>query len=146
MKSPLDRILRLRTLLEDSGRTELERRAQLLRGLEATQRAELDSSAGERKRAFESVAAPGAGHEQAPSTWREAHAAGGYAAQRAARLFPAIAAAEQRTAAAREAYLERRKEKRQVATVLEQKQAELQYERARREQAMLDDWFSMRRR
>lgn len=143
MKSPLKRILRLRSLLEDSSRNELEKRMRVFRTLDDLKRAELEAAARERQNAAERLLAE---EQNGLQIWRQAHVVGRLAEQRATKLTPTVNAAEERVAASRGEYLERRKERRQVETILEAKSEVARQQADRREQARLDDWFAMRPR
>lgn len=143
MKSPLQRILRLRSLLESSSRSELEKRLRTYHMLDDLRRAEAAAAAGERRHAVESLLLA---ENSTLHAWRQADVVGGLAEQRAARLAPTVKAAEDRMTISRGEYLERRKERRQVETILEEKVEAERQQAERREQARLDDWFAMRSR
>lgn len=72
--------------------------------------------------------------------WRNAESALG----RERQLEPLARAAADRVAEGREEYFARRKERRQVESVLESERARLRIERERRAQRDLDDWFGMK--
>jgi flagellar export protein FliJ len=146
MKSPLKRILRLRSLLEDSSRSELEKRMRVFQTLDDLRRGELEAAATERLTAAENLLRPNEASVQTLKAWQQADLVGTLATQRAAKLTPTVQAAEQLAAVGRGEYLERRKERRQVEIILEAKSEAARQQADRREQSRLDDWFAMRSR
>lgn len=149
MKTPLTRLLRLRSLLEESSRMELERRAAIASALELARDRERERARACRERAAETVIQSDVGSEEQmadlarlrEAEWRSADVADGCAQ----RIVPLAQAAERRLAAGREEFLARRKERRQVERVLESAVERARVERERSEQRELDDWFGMRR-
>ena len=138
--SALDRLLRLRTLLEDVGRVELEARMQELVRVER----EMETSRQwNRELRWQGFAAIG-----------EARDAGRLEAEVLARWVAdasvALAVLQEQRAmaadAAKAAYLERRKDRRQVESVLEARATVQAIEQGRREQRTLDDWFGQKLR
>jgi flagellar biosynthesis chaperone FliJ len=63
----------------------------------------------------------------------------------AAALVPRIAASEERVGDRREAYLEKRVERRQVETLIAESEAQAEVEAGRRGQQSLDGWYSARK-
>ncbi len=139
-KHPLDRLLRLRSLLEDVSRVELESRLQELGQIEDAL-ARLRTTAGTmRRQSFAGVA-------QARSEDRlEAEVIGEWVVWESGAFEKAGQKKTAEVDAAKEIYLERRKERRQVSSVIEAGDAVATMERNRREQRELDDWFGQRNR
>lgn len=148
MKTPLTRLLRLRSLIEESSRMELARRTAVASAIERAEEREREDARACRERAAEVILRSGSGTEEQAAElarlreaeWRSANAAGG----RAQRIAPLAEAAERRVIAGREEFLERRKERRQVERVLESAAERELVERERHEQRELDDWFGMK--
>lgn len=140
MKDALDRLLRLRTLLEGVSRLELEMRLQELAQIEAGLTYLAENKKASRSQSF-------AGFMQADnSLWLEAEAAVELTAWQQEMLANGHAQKAVEVDAAKSAYLTRRKESRQVESVVEARAAEKAIERNRREQRALDDWFNQRKR
>ncbi|MFZ0663272.1 MAG: hypothetical protein WAM66_11315 [Acidobacteriaceae bacterium] len=143
MLAPLARLLKLRRLLEESGRMELERRAVLATRIEHARERERRIILESRGRALAEICDNGQAREQAQrrtAEWASAETAG----WREQQLEPLARAAKARVAEAREEFFERRKERRQVQSVLEAEQDRLRTEQQRRVQRDLDDWFGMK--
>lgn len=143
MSAALARLLNLRWLVEESSRMELEARAALAARIDSVQRRERESARESRERAVATIAAPGSAAEQAAERtmeWMNAESALG----RERQLEPLARAAAERVAEEREEYFARRKERRQVESVLEAERARLRVEQERRAQRDLDDWFGMK--
>jgi hypothetical protein len=143
MAGSLARLLRVRHLLEESSRMELERRAALASRVEEGRKAERARIRAGRERALASICGDGPKEEQLRERsmeWRSAEDA----ARRERQLEPVARAAARRVEEGREEFLERRKERLQVEKVLEEEQKRLREERDRRAQRDLDDWFGMK--
>jgi len=142
MAGTLDRVLRVRALLEDVSRMELEKRSRALMRIE-------QAIAQERRMRKESYAAifhnltvtgDDLGHERVI-----AEVSAEIAFLREER-FKVLAQSESRHAEyAREEFLARRKERRQVNAVLDAEASGREVEKVRRTQRVLDEWFSLRR-
>lgn len=134
MKHPLHRILRLRSLLEEISRLNLEFRLQDLAQLESSAlHIEQERRTAVRSR-YELIG-------QKNSGWQEAILLEGWLEKE--RYF-LDSARDQKMLAVDEAkaeYLERRKEYRQIENVIEVKAAAQAIASRRREQQELDDWF-----
>lgn len=141
MSSPLARLLSLRALLEESSRVSLESNAALAARIDCAQQRERESIRQSRKRVLSKTFEDGPSTEQALQRtveWSSTDAA----TWRDQQLEPLAQATARRMADAREVFLERRKERRQVETILDAEYALLKAEQARRTQRELDDWFS----
>jgi hypothetical protein len=139
----LARLLRVRHLLEESSRMELERRAALAARVEELREGERAKIRAGRERALASICGSGPEEDrlrERSMEWRSAEDA----ARREQQLEPVSQAAARRVAEGREEFLERRKERRQVERVLEAEQERLREEQERRTQRGLDDWFGMK--
>lgn len=143
MPAPLVRLLKLRRLLEESSRMELERRAALAARIGGAQERERQTIRESRGRALAEICGNGPAQEQAQrrtAEWASAESA----ARRGQQLEALAYAAESRVAEAREAFFGHRKERLQVQSVLEAEQARIRIEQDRRMQRELDDWFGMK--
>jgi hypothetical protein len=147
----LERVLRVRALLEETSRMELEKRVKVLERLEnamASERRSLQESREALFRVLTDVPSADASlMDEALQRGEErifAEAAGEVARWREQRLMPLVVGEGRKMAGAREEFLERRKERRQVETVLDAVTAREGVERLRREQRDLDAWFSQR--
>lgn len=140
MSASLTRLLRLRSLLEDSSRTDLERCAALAASIERAQQRERHTIRESREQALDSLYEDGPAADQAEqrtiawttaesASWREQH------------LQPLALAAAHRVGERRAEFLERRKERRQVETILDAEDARLRTEHERQAQRELDDWY-----
>ena len=134
MRHPLRRILRLRSLLEEMSRLNLELRLKELAQLESNSlRVEQ-----ERKNIVQSR------HElikQGNSDWQEASLLESWLDKERYLLDSARYQKMLAVDAAKAEYLERRKEYRQIENVIDVKAAARARESSRREQQQLDDWF-----
>ncbi len=140
MSGPLSRLLRLRSLLENSSRMELERRAALAARIKSAQQCERDVIRASRAQVVTIIDEDGSPVEQAQqrtTEWTSAESA----AWREQQLQPMAEATARRVSEMREEYLERRKERRQVESILDAERARIQIEKERRTQRNLDDWF-----
>lgn len=139
MSKTLDRVLRLRSLVEETSRLELEAASQQQRRLElkiedASRQAHIS-----REGAFDGL------QRQDAESWLLEEGCCELAEWQGSRLRGLAQEQASRVAALREAFLQRRKETRQVETLLSAYNALLQVEQGRREQAALDEWFNLRR-
>jgi hypothetical protein len=142
MANPLLRLLRLRSLLEDASRMEVERRAALAARIDSAQKRERECLRSSREQALRNICEDISAPEQArhrTAEWMSAESA----AWREQQLQPLAQAAQRRVAEARENFFEHRKERQQVESVLETQRARLRVEQERRIQRELDDWFGM---
>jgi flagellar export protein FliJ len=140
MKQPLTRLLRLRSLLEDVSRVELEARLQELAQIERALVRSQDFSRAMRRRSFAGIA-------QAQSAdCLEAEAVGEWVTSEEKIFEKASQSKTAEVNAAKAAYHERRKERHQVGSVIEAKAAAEAIEQGRREQQELDDWFNQQGR
>jgi flagellar export protein FliJ len=134
MKHPLERVLRLRALLEELSHRELERRATALRRLE---------TAGERQRGL-ARAARGAGLRrltEGEAEWLLEIADAEILTWKGGKLRSLAESRRPEVEAARAAMLERRLERRQVETLVTEAAEAEETAEARREQKRIDDWF-----
>jgi hypothetical protein len=135
--------MRLRSLFEESSRMEVERRAALAARIDSAQQQERESIRDSRRRALNAICenGPAAGQAQQRTTeWSNAETA----AWREQQLRPLAQAAARRVAEGRDEFLERRKERRQVESVLNSEKARTAAEQERRSQRELDDWFGLK--
>lgn len=140
MPAALARLLRLRSLLENSSRTELERRAALAARIDRAQELERQTIRASRAQALKTICEGGPAIEQSQqrtTEWSSAEAA----VWREQQLQPLAAATARRVAEARAEFLERRKERQQAESVLDAERRRLQADQQRRAQRDLDDWF-----
>ena len=138
MKHPLDRILRLRSLLEEISRIELEARLQEVTRIEGGLKSMQQNHRHMQQLRHEAIV-------QADGNWQEAHVMGEWLAGEALSLEPVLEWKEAEAEVAKAFYLERRKEHRQIESVIEAEVALATIERSRREQQELDDWFGQRK-
>lgn len=142
MSASLVRLLRLRSIVEESVRMELERRAAFASRVEVAQQRERQSIRESRELAFETICAASSADQarQRSTEWTSAEAA----AWRERQLAPLAEAASRRVDEGREDFFDRRKERRQVESVLDAEKARLRAESERCAQRELDDWFAMK--
>ena len=140
MKHPLDRLLRLRSLLEDVSRLELEARLQELAQVESALARSEQTIREMREAGFSGIA------QDKSEDWLEAQAVSDWTAWEHGVFEKARQRKSSEVNAAKAVYLERRKERSQVESVIEASEAEMAMERSRREQRELDDWFGQRSR
>jgi flagellar biosynthesis chaperone FliJ len=139
-KHPLDRLLRLRALLEDIGRMELEMRLQELGQIERALTQRMADRKNLRAQSF-------AGFAHADNAiWTEAEVMHEWSQWEQGILARAHQKKMVEVGSAEESYLERRKERRQVERVIEDHAATATTEQNRRRQRELDDWFAQRSR
>lgn len=133
----LKRVLRLRSIFEEISRTELAAEAQRARQLESAVDQKHLAIARHRRESFE-----GLGQADTDS-WVLAEQAREVAEWQVQQIAPLAEQQSLRVAAARDVFMERRNERRQVETVIENRQAEIERMQGRREQQELDEWFAM---
>lgn len=144
MSAPLARLLKIRRILEESSRMELEGRTALVARIDGLQGREREKARVSRERALAKISEGGPASVQAEERaleWSSVERA----LWRERQLEPLARAASQRAAESREEFFSRRKERRQVESVLEAELARRRMEEERRIQRDLDDWFGMRR-
>jgi len=139
-KHPLDRLLRLRSLLEDIGRMELEMRLQELAQIERALTQRIADRKTLREQSFVGFA-----HAD-NAIWTEAEVMHEWSESEQGILARAHQKKLVEVGSAEESYLERRKERRQVGWVIEDHAATAATEQNRRRQRELDDWFAQRSR
>ncbi|MGC2160522.1 MAG: hypothetical protein WA634_01310 [Silvibacterium sp.] len=143
MAASLERLLRLRSLVEETSRMELERRAALAARIDQAQQRERQNSRESRALALQTISNSSPSREQAQQRtmeWSNAESS----AWREQQLEPLAQATARRVAEGREEFFERRKERRQVESVLDAERTRLRTEQERRTQRELDDWFGMK--
>jgi flagellar export protein FliJ len=140
MKPSLDRLLRLRSLLEGVSRVELEARVQELARIERAIEHLRESGRAMRQLTFSGIA------QSRDAQRLEAEAMGEWVAQERGTFERARQDKGKEVDTAKAEYLERRKESRQVGILMESKAAAGAMERSRREQREMDDWFAQRMR
>jgi len=141
-----EQVLRVRGLMEDLARAELETRAALVRQLEeaaAQQRAEALTM---RREGWDELAnrEPGQRDLGQQSAWLLGLADAEIMEGKSERLRLKAAAEKPAVDKAREALLERRRERLQMETLVETAKRTEEQERVRREQQQVDDWFQGR--
>jgi flagellar export protein FliJ len=143
MKRPLDRLLRIRQLLENLSHLELERRTMEVRHLEQGAERQRRLALAARLGALAQLEAGSAGDK---SAWLVCVADAEILRWKRARLAACAAARRPAMEAARAALLARRLERRQVETLAASAAAAREREQRRREQRHVDDWFQSRSR
>jgi hypothetical protein len=149
----LTRILRLRALLEEVSRVKLENLAQQVARIERARERERDLASAGRREAFSLIAETGVGiasrggrsGKPAQEERILAEVTVEIAAWRERQMEPLAKAAARRVEAASEEFFLRRKERRQLETLLQDRAALRRIERDRRDQRTLDDWFAATR-
>jgi flagellar biosynthesis chaperone FliJ len=139
-KHPLDRLLRVRSLLADVSRVELESCLQELAQVEYALMHMEETGKVMRRRSFGGII--GAQSED----WLEAQVLGEWLGWEKEIFEKARRQKMTEVDAAKAVYLERRKECRQVESVIDAKASVAAMEYSRREQRELDDWFGQRSR
>jgi hypothetical protein len=138
----LARLLRLRLLLEESSRMEVERRTAFAARIESARWLEREGARNNRARAQRIICEAVADAEQAARErtleWSNVEAA----LSRERQLQPVAQAAAQRLVEERNEFLKRRRERWQVESVLDAEKMRARFEQERRTQRDLDDWFS----
>ena len=140
MKHPLDRLLRLRLLLEDVSCMELEMRLLELAHIERALAQRKEDRKTLSKQSF-------AGFARADNAiWTEAEAMHEWSEWEQGILGRLHRKKLEEVDSAKKSYLERRKECLQVGRVIEAQAAAEAIEQNRREQRELDDWFAQHSR
>jgi hypothetical protein len=139
MRHPLERLLRLRTLLEDVSRVELEAHLQELAQVEGALTCLQETERTMRRQSFASIA------EARRAQRLEAEALSEWAGHERGFLERTREKKAAEVDTAKAAYLERRMESRQAGSVIEAGHAVAEMEQGRREQRELDDWFGQRK-
>ena len=143
MPAALARLLRLRALLEESSRVELELRAALAARIDRAQERERETARASRGLVIEAICDKDSLDGQGESRtveWTNAETA----SWREQQLEPIAQATARRVAEGRAAFFERRTERQQVEAILDAAKAREQMEHDRRTQRELDDWFGMK--
>ena len=140
MKHPLARLLRLRSLLEEVSRVELETCLQELAQIERALVHSQDTGRVMRRRSFSGI------DHAATAERLESEALGAWVIREQEILRQACQSKTSEVEVAKKVYLERRKESRQVSSVIEARAAADVIESGRREQRELDDWFGQQTR
>lgn len=143
MRAQLERLLKLRALVEESSKLELERRAALAARIDRAQERERSSMRESRAEVVKTVVNPCEAAEQSRQRtleWSNVESA----AWRERQLHPLAQATARKVEEARAEFFERRKERRQLESVLEAQRVRERVERDRRIQRDLDDWFGMK--
>ncbi|MGH9586255.1 MAG: hypothetical protein ACRD3F_04850 [Acidobacteriaceae bacterium] len=144
MAASISRLLKVRRLLEESARLELERRVALADRIERAEECELTNMHESRERAVAAIVDEGDSEQQQSYLRHAEWANADRSAVRRQMLRAMGEATESRVIEARMAFLERRTERRQVKSVLEAGEARARYEQERRIQRDLDDWFGVK--
>jgi len=135
MNHSLSRLLRLRVLLEDVSRVELEARLQELTQIESALVQSKNIGSAMRQQKFSSIA------QSQIADWLEAQAVGDWVTRELGMLEKMSGNKRAEVIDAQAGYLLRRKERRQVESVMEARRSARAIEQSRREQRALDDWF-----
>jgi hypothetical protein len=157
LSRPLARVLRLRALLEEVSRIELEKAAWESLRIERARERENEMAQAAKREAFSLMAEAdrqAKNEEGGDKANREftrpvtneglilAEAAVDMAMWCERRLEPMAHAAMRRVEAGREEFFLKRKERQQVEAVLQDQAARCKVEQERRQQRILDDWFA----
>lgn len=134
MKHPLRRLLKLRALMEELSQLELERRHGEVRRLEAAAERGRAEARTTRRDALRRL-------EAGDPEWGMDFADADLLAWKSGNLLALAEARRPEVEAARAEFLERRLERRQVETLVEEAAAAEAIEDGRREQKSVDDWF-----
>lgn len=141
MRKNLEGVLRIRGLLEDWARAEMERRMHAVRQLENGADERRGGALAIRGDAVERLRAGESGE-----LWQMDLADAEILEWKSERLRVLAEAEKPAAQAAREAMLERRRERRQAETLVDAAARAEEQERLRREQQQVDDWFQGGRR
>ena len=136
--SSLARLLRLRSLLEDVSRAALQSEASRARQIETALQSHETGIAAARVAGFDALLAA-----ETP-LWLMAEATREVGRWQVKQLKPLLERQRQRVDAAEQAYFEKRRERRQVETVLHAQRQARELEQARREQQQMDEWHASR--
>lgn len=135
----LERLRRIRALEEDQRRAALESALGELDALKRAQMAAADAQRNGRARVGSSAASGNVVDRRAALVEIEA------AIRRSRMLAPRIAASEREAAVRRDQFSEKRVERRQAGTLVEQAEAQEEFEAERQMQRSLDDWYGARK-
>lgn len=136
----LERLLRIRALEEEQRRASLESALGELDALKRAREAAAEAGRNGRARVGSSVASGSVVDRRAALVEMEA------ARRRDRALAPRIAASEKEAAHRRQEFVEKRVERRQAGTLVEQAEARDETEAGRRTQQAIDDWYGTRKR
>lgn len=142
MKHKLDRVLRIRGLLEDVAHFELEKKTAEVRALEGGAARQRQLAMVLRGEAFAELGSKAAG---ATLPWLMAIADADIHAWRRDKLAAQAEARKPGMEAARAEFLARRRDRRQVEMLVAGALRAEEKERVRREQKQVDEWFQGRR-
>lgn len=145
MSRQLDRLLRVRRLMEEMSRAEFAHRRMEQVELEQRREAARESALalrGEARAALETAARV---PEAAPGLWHRYLDDSENSAGRAEQWGRAAKQAEARAAEAEQKYLDERRSRMQAEILVRERAAAERLERERREQREMDDWFGMGR-
>jgi hypothetical protein len=141
MKRQLDRLLRIRGMLEDLSRLDFEGKSAAMRALERGAEKQRQMALGARAETVEEMAA---GQPMERGSWRMRLADAEIFGWRKARLEAMAQAAKPGVEQAREELLERRVERRQAEILHEAAVRGEEKQLARQDQNRTDDWFQSR--
>jgi hypothetical protein len=136
----LRRLFRLRSLLEEVSRVDLEARLQELTRMESIHASMQESRGAMRQRRFAGIV------ESRNDDWREAQVLDAWLAKEKEMLEAALYKNAREAEDFKAEYFERRKERRQVESIIKAGVHEAAVERGRQDQRQLDDWFGQRSR
>ncbi|HLH33878.1 MAG TPA: hypothetical protein VKX41_04340 [Alloacidobacterium sp.] len=140
MKShSLQRLLRLRSLLEEVSRVDLEARLQELRRMESIHACVRGEAASLSRRRFAEIA-----EGRRSDDWREMQVLDVWLAKEKETLETVLSQKAREAENMKSEYLEHRKERRQVESVIAARAHKTSQERGRNDQRQLDDWFGRR--
>lgn len=134
----LQRVLRLRSIFEEISRTELAAEAERARRLETVADQNQAAAMRYRRESFEGVC------RAETEEWLLAEAAREMTEWQMRQLEPLVEEQSARMASAMNLYFEKRNERRQVETLIENQQTDVARQQERREQQELDEWFAIR--
>lgn len=145
MPASLIRLLKIRCILEESSRLDLERRVALSTRIDRARQRETASIHASRERVLETIV-----DTSDPQQERSRRRIMGWASvenvsARRQQLQEMANSAESGMIGARKTFLECRMQRQQVESVLDEEKARGRIEQERRTQRELDDWFSLRR-
>jgi flagellar export protein FliJ len=135
----LQRLLRLRSLLEEVSRVELEARLQELRRMESTHVSVQKEAASLGRRRFAKIA-----EGRRSDDWCEMQVLDAWLAKEKETLEAVLYQKAREAEKMKSEYLERRKERGQVESVIETRVHKASLERSRNDQRLLDEWFGRR--
>lgn len=139
-KRGLEAVLRIREMLEDLARAELETRTQAVRRLEGASDQQRAAALGIRKHGVNRLLT-----DRDRDAWLVDIADAEILEWRSGRLRAEAEAQKPAASLARNALLDRRRERQQVESLLTESERTEEQQRLRREQQLADDWFQQRR-